>query len=97
MNLVPCKIIDQPKNKRVFFTATQTGLHRLKVRLGSDSLPGTPVEFMVYSSRSINVYGDGLERALQDKLSVFMIDTKDLAGDLTIQIEGESNETTKSN
>lgn len=93
--LVPCKIIDLSKNKRVFFTATQTGVHHLKVKLGSDLLSGVPTEFSVKNSDSINVYGDGLERALQDKLAVFMIDTKDLKGDLTVRIEGKTENESK--
>ena len=90
--LVPCKIIDLSKSKRVFFTATQTGVHHLKVKLGTDLLPGVPTEFLVKNSNSINAYGDGLERALQDKLAVFMIDTKDLKGDLIVRIEGETEQ-----
>lgn len=43
---------------------------------------------MVKDSKSVSIYGDGLQHGVQDQISVFLIDTKDLTGDLSIRIEG---------
>jgi len=43
---------------------------------------------MVNSTRVITAYGDGLHYGLHEKVTTFMIDTKNMQGDLKIQIEG---------
>jgi hypothetical protein len=44
---------------------------------------------MVNNPQIITAYGDGLHHALQEKLTTFMIDMKNMAGDLEVRIEGK--------
>jgi hypothetical protein len=45
---------------------------------------------MVNNTRIISVYGDGIDHALQEKPAIFMIDSKDMSGDLKVHIEGNN-------
>lgn len=45
------------------------------------------MELIVNNTNIITASGDGLHSGIQDKLSTFMIDTKNLKGDLQIRIE----------
>ncbi len=46
------------------------------------------MKLMVNDTRFVTAYGDGLHHSLQDKLATFMIDTKEMEGDLKVRIEG---------
>lgn len=39
----------------------------------------------------ITAYGDGLHKSLQNKITAFFIDTKEIEGDLNVRIEGKVN------
>lgn len=75
--------------KKIRFIPTETGLHCLKVKYGSDTVQGTPMEIMVQNSPMIIAYGDGIHHALYEKPATFIIDTKDMQGDLKVHIEGK--------
>lgn len=40
----------------------------------------------------ITAYGDGLHQSLQHKVASFLIDTKEMEGDLYVRIEGKRGE-----
>jgi hypothetical protein len=46
------------------------------------------MKLLVNDTRFVTAYGDGLHHSLQDKLATFMIDTKEMEGDLKVRIEG---------
>jgi len=46
------------------------------------------MKLMVNDTRFVTAYGEGLHHSLQDKLATFMIDTKEMEGDLKVRIEG---------
>jgi filamin len=49
------------------------------------------MKIMVTNTRVITAYGDGLHHGLYDKLTTFMIDTKNMQGDLKIRIENSNS------
>ena len=91
--------------KKVRFTSTETGIHYLSAKFGSEIVPGnsvasllrvqslsysgTPIKMMVNDARVVAAYGDGIHHALHEKPATFMIDTQDMQGDLKVRIEGE--------
>jgi hypothetical protein len=104
------KIDDQSTTKKVYFTPTEIGVHYLNAKFGSDIVPGkmklisnfnhtfnkgTPIKMLVINTNLITAYGDGIHHALHEKLAIFMIDTKDVQGDLKVRIEGKINFKTK--
>ncbi|CAF3415563.1 unnamed protein product, partial [Rotaria sp. Silwood2] len=88
---VPIKIDDTLTIRKVRFTPTETGIHFLNVKFGSDIVPGTPIQMMVNNAHIISAYGDGIHHALHEKETTFMIDTKDIQGDLQVHIEGSNS------
>ena len=100
---MPCKIDDTSTTQRVRFTPTEIGPHSLNVKFGSEQMPGkiklridielfsskgAPIKLMVNDTRFVTAYGDGLHHSLQDRVANFMIDTKEMEGDLKVRIEG---------
>jgi hypothetical protein len=46
------------------------------------------MKLMVNDTHFVTAYGDGLHHGLQNKVATFMIDTKEIEGDLKVRIEG---------
>jgi hypothetical protein len=44
---------------------------------------------MVNNNLIITAYGDGIHHALNEKEATFMIDTKDIQGDLKVRVDGK--------
>ncbi|CAF3681830.1 unnamed protein product [Rotaria sp. Silwood1] len=89
---VPIKIDDILTIKKIIrFTPTEIGLHYLNAKFGSDIVSGTPIQMMVNNTRIVTAYGDGIHYALHEKETTFMIDTKDMQGDLQVHIEGSNS------
>ena len=95
--------------KRIRFTPTETGVHYLNAKFGSEIVPGkfirsssslqlclgTPIKMMVNDARVVTAYGDGIHHALHEKPATFMIDTQDMQGDLKVRIEGKIKRKTR--
>jgi hypothetical protein len=47
------------------------------------------MKMMVANTHIVTAYGDGIHHALQEKIAIFMIDTKDMHGDLKVRIDGK--------
>ncbi len=45
---------------------------------------------MVNNNHIITAYGDGIHHALHEKETTFMIDTKDIQGDLKVRVDGKA-------
>ncbi|CAM4955218.1 unnamed protein product [Rotaria socialis] len=88
---VPIKIDDTLKIKKIYFTPTEIGLHRLNAKFGFDIVPGTPIQMMVNNMPIVTAYGDGIHHASHEQEATFMIDTKDMQGDLKVHIEGSNS------
>ncbi|CAF4847370.1 unnamed protein product, partial [Rotaria sp. Silwood1] len=89
---VPIKIDDILTIKKIVrFTPTEIGIHYLNAKFGSDIVSGTPIQMMVNNTRIVTAYGDGIHYALHEKETTFMIDTKDMQGDLQVHIEGSNS------
>ncbi|CAF0887782.1 unnamed protein product [Adineta steineri] len=88
---VPFKINDATKVTKVHFTPIESGLHTLNAKFGSDIIPGTPLKMMVTNGRMVTAYGNGIHHALHETETTFMIDTKELLGDLKVYMEGPNS------
>ena len=51
---------------------------------------GTPIQMMVNSTPVVLAYGDGIHHASHEQEATFMIDTKDMQGDVKVHIEGKN-------
>lgn len=50
---------------------------------------GTPIKMMVNNNQMVTAYGDGIHHAVTEKEVTFMIDTKDMQGDLKVAVDGK--------
>ena len=74
--------------KRVSFTPTELGPHKLQLQLAGQHLTGTPLILVCVEPRFPVLRGEGLHHAIEDKPAYFFIDPQGMKGSIEVNIEG---------
>ena len=81
-------MIDSPDGKRVRFTPTEAGKHKLHILYGGEETPGSPYTFIVDEPGFPTASGEGLSWAIADESAMLPVDTGSLRGELEVAVTG---------
>ncbi|KAL8600676.1 hypothetical protein ACOMHN_006742 [Nucella lapillus] len=75
----------------VIYEPSESGQHRIFLTYNSLELPGSPFTQEIGEGLLPPAHGDGLHRGEEDKAATFFIDTRGMAGEPFVQVDGPNS------